>query len=212
MKSLQSRNRVIQISNRQIDDHTCDLGGILLGHHVCHIAEDESANHLLLLLLTLSHELVTLEDTHDLVAVLGALSLMLLGHVLLGHRGNRHRHRHLLLDHRTSHLWHPLLMVVGHLLLLIVLLGLLVLEVLWTLLGSHSCPTLHLLESLAIVVVVAGTTILHLLMTTLALQLTHQHTQGSNERDHILVAALVLRRFSLIIDTAVPDSLLLLLA
>ena len=184
MKSLQSRNRVVQISNWQIDDHTCDLGGILLGHHVCHIAEDESANHLLLLLLTLSHELVTLEDTHDLVAVLGALSLMLLGHVLLGHRGNRHRHRHLLLHHRSSHLWHPLLLVVGHLLLLVVLLGLLVLEVLWTLLGSHSCPTLHLLVSLAIVVVVvvvAGTTILHLLMTTLALQLTHQHTQGSDE-------------------------------
>lgn len=113
-----------------------------------------------------------------------------------------HWHGHLLLHHgiTLSLITHLLGLVVGLLLVAVV-------HALWLLRG-HSCPTLNLL--VAILVVVSGG--IHPGLTALALKLTHQHAERSDQRNHILVAALVLGGLCLVVDAAVPNGLLLLLA
>ena len=116
---------------------------------------------------------------------------------------NWHRHWHLLLHIRISR---PL---IAHLLLLVV--GLLLVAVLDALLlvGGHPCPSLNLLVAVVVVAVPGG---IHPSLASFALKLTHQHAQRSDQRYHILIAALILGGLCLVEDAAVPNGLLLLLA
>ena len=130
LQSLQSRHTVVQVSNRQINDHACNLGWKLLSNQLSHIAEDQSTNQLLFLLLVRLHKLIAHKQIHDLVAILLTLChdwlhlhIQGLWHANHHIRSLWNWHRQLLWTHHRHHMWgvshfllRSLLLWVAHLL------------------------------------------------------------------------------------------------
>lgn len=71
VQGLEGGHRVVQVSDRQVNDHACDLGRVLHSHQLSHISKDVSADDLLLLGVRRIDELLTHEDTHHVLTVLG---------------------------------------------------------------------------------------------------------------------------------------------
>ena len=98
-ESLIGANRVVQISQRKVDNHASNLWCEFITDHACHVAENVRSNNLLLLLISSSTERLVHKHSHDLLPEVICFHKLRAQHIwdLLRHK-LRHRHMRWHLD------------------------------------------------------------------------------------------------------------------